>query len=99
MRSVVEDSEGARVCGINVDGVYAMSFGLGIGLTVASGVLLTMFIPVGINPYMGERIYPQGICHRGSRWVVIALWGLFRRAGFRVDRKRLLYAICADSRG
>ncbi len=53
MRSVVEDSEGARVCGVNVQGVYAMSFALGIGLTVASGVLLTMFIPVGINPYMG----------------------------------------------
>jgi branched-chain amino acid transport system permease protein len=53
MRSVVEDSEGARVCGVNVDGVYAASFALGIGLTVASGVLLTMFIPVGINPYMG----------------------------------------------
>ncbi len=53
MRSVVEDSEGARVCGVNVGGVYAMSFALGIGLTVASGVLLTMFIPVGINPYMG----------------------------------------------
>jgi branched-chain amino acid transport system permease protein len=53
MRSVVEDSEGARVCGINVEGVYAMSFALGIGLTTTSGVLLTMFIPVGINPYMG----------------------------------------------
>lgn len=53
MRSVVEDSEGARVCGVNVEGVYAMSFAMGIGLTVASGVLLTMFIPVGINPYMG----------------------------------------------
>jgi branched-chain amino acid transport system permease protein len=53
MRSVVEDSEGARVCGVNVEGVYATSFALGIGLTVASGVLLTMFIPVGINPYMG----------------------------------------------
>jgi branched-chain amino acid transport system permease protein len=53
MRSVVEDSEGARVCGINVGGVYALSFALGIGLTVVSGVLLTMFIPVGINPYMG----------------------------------------------
>ena len=52
-RSVVEDSEGARVCGVNVGGVYAWSFALGIGLTVASGVLLTMFIPVGINPYMG----------------------------------------------
>ncbi|MBW2056896.1 MAG: branched-chain amino acid ABC transporter permease [Deltaproteobacteria bacterium] len=53
MRCVVEDSEGARVCGVNVDGVYALSFALGIGLTVLSGVLLTMFIPVGINPYMG----------------------------------------------
>ncbi|MBW1767519.1 MAG: branched-chain amino acid ABC transporter permease [Deltaproteobacteria bacterium] len=53
MRSVVEDSEGARVCGVNVGWVYALSFALGIGLTVLSGVLLTMFIPVGINPYMG----------------------------------------------
>jgi branched-chain amino acid transport system permease protein len=53
MKSVVEDSEGARVCGINVGWVYAESFALGIGLTVLSGVLLTMFIPVGINPYMG----------------------------------------------
>lgn len=53
MRSVVEDAEGARVCGVNVGGVYALSFALGIGLTVVSGVLLTMFIPVGINPYMG----------------------------------------------
>jgi branched-chain amino acid transport system permease protein len=53
MRSVVEDDVGARVCGINVDWQYALSFSLGIGLTVTSGVLLTMFIPVGINPYMG----------------------------------------------
>ena len=53
VRSVVEDSEGARVCGINVGWMYALSFAIGIGLTVASGVLLTMFIPVGINPYMG----------------------------------------------
>ena len=53
VRSVIEDSEGARVCGINVNGAYALSFALGIGLTVTSGVFLTMFIPVGINPYMG----------------------------------------------
>jgi branched-chain amino acid transport system permease protein len=53
MRSVVEDDVGARVCGVNVDWEYALSFSLGIGLTVTSGVLLTMFIPVGINPYMG----------------------------------------------
>lgn len=55
LRSVVEDSEGAQVCGINVDWQYALSFSLGLGLTVASGVLLTMFIPVGINPYMGGQ--------------------------------------------
>jgi len=53
MRTVVEDSEGARVCGVNVDWIYALSFAIGIGLTVMSGVFLTMFIPVGINPYMG----------------------------------------------
>lgn len=56
MRSVVEDSEGARVCGVNVESVYALSFALGVGLTVVSGVLLTMFIPVGINPYMGGSL-------------------------------------------
>lgn len=53
MRTVVEDSEGARVCGVNVDWIHALSFAIGIGLTVMSGVFLTMFIPVGINPYMG----------------------------------------------
>lgn len=53
MRSVVEDNVGARVCGVNVDWEYALSFSLGIGLTVTSGVLLTMFISVGIHPYMG----------------------------------------------
>jgi branched-chain amino acid transport system permease protein len=53
IRAVMEDREGATVCGINVDGIYALSFSVGIGLTVASGNLLTLFVPVGINPYMG----------------------------------------------
>ncbi len=53
VRAVMEDSEGARVCGVNVEAVYALSFSLGIGLTVLSGNLLTLFVPVGINPYMG----------------------------------------------
>lgn len=53
IRAVIEDSEGARVCGVNVERIYALSFGLGIGLTVLGGTLLTLFIPVGINPYMG----------------------------------------------
>jgi branched-chain amino acid transport system permease protein len=53
LRAVVEDKEGARVCGINVDRMYALSFSIGIGLTVMSGVILTFFISVGLNPYMG----------------------------------------------
>ena len=53
VRAVVEDSEGARVCGVDVGWIYALSFAIAIGLTVMSGVFLTMFIPVGINPYMG----------------------------------------------
>ncbi len=53
VRAVVEDSEGAAVCGVNVGWIYALSFAIAIGLTVMSGVFLTMFIPVGINPYMG----------------------------------------------
>jgi branched-chain amino acid transport system permease protein len=55
LRSVVEDSLGARVCGVNVDRQYAVSFALGVGLTVASGALITMFIPVGISPTMGGQ--------------------------------------------
>mgnify|MGYP001583373760 CR=1 FL=1 len=53
IRAVIEDTEGAYVCGINVDGIYALSFAIGVGLTVVGGTLLTLFIPVGINPYMG----------------------------------------------
>lgn len=53
IRAVIEDSEGARVCGVNVEWMYGVSFALGTGLTVLGGTLLTLFIPVGINPYMG----------------------------------------------
>lgn len=53
IRAVIQDAEGAMVCGINVGRVYAFSFALGIALTTVSGALVTLFIPVGINPYMG----------------------------------------------
>ncbi len=53
VRAVVEDREGAMTCGIDVNKIYALSFSLGIGLTVLSGVLVTLFVPVGINVYMG----------------------------------------------
>ncbi len=53
IRAVVEDKEGALACGINVDRIYALSFSLGIALTVVGGVLVATFTPVGINVYMG----------------------------------------------
>lgn len=53
VRAVVDDREGAMTCGIDVNKVYTLSFSLGISLTVLSGVLVTLFVPVGINVYMG----------------------------------------------
>jgi branched-chain amino acid transport system permease protein len=54
IRAVVQDPVGAQMVGIDVDRVFALSTAIGIGLTTAGGVLLTLFIPVGINPYMGD---------------------------------------------
>ena len=79
MRSVVEDNIGARVCGVNVDWEYALSFSLGIGLTVASGVLLTMFISVGINPYMGGEYTLKAFNAQDGHAIRMAL-----RAGIQV---------------
>jgi branched-chain amino acid transport system permease protein len=53
IRAVVQDPVGAVVVGINVDRVFAASAAIGIATTTVGGVFLTLFIPVGINPYMG----------------------------------------------
>ena len=37
------DSEGARLVGINIDNIYAITFGLGISCVGAAGVLLATF--------------------------------------------------------
>ncbi|RJQ25207.1 MAG: branched-chain amino acid ABC transporter permease [Peptococcaceae bacterium] len=70
VRAVVEDRQGAMVCGINVQKVYALSFALGIALTVTGGVLVTLFVPVGINPYMGHE-------YTLKAFVIAVLGGLF----------------------
>ena len=80
IRSVMEDGEGARVCGVNVEGIYALSFAIGIGLTVLGGTLLTLFIPVGINPYMGG-IYTLKAFVIAVLGGLISPWGAFY-AGF-----------------
>lgn len=54
VRAVVQDPVGAQIVGINVERVFVVSTAIGIALTTAGGVLLTLFIPVGINPYMGD---------------------------------------------
>ncbi len=80
IRAVIEDSEGARVCGINVEGIYALSFAIGVGLTVSGGTLLTLFIPVGINPYMGG-IYTLKAFVIAVLGGLVSPWGAFY-AGF-----------------
>ncbi|MGI6035298.1 MAG: branched-chain amino acid ABC transporter permease [Limnochordia bacterium] len=45
------DSEGARLVGINIDNIYAITFGLGISCVGAAGVLLATFYY--IFPYVG----------------------------------------------
>ncbi|MEB3861035.1 MAG: branched-chain amino acid ABC transporter permease [Desulfurococcales archaeon] len=54
IRAVVQDKEGAMVVGVDVDRIYAISFALGIMVTVASGSILAMYLQSGIHPYMGE---------------------------------------------
>lgn len=80
IRAVMEDSEGALVCGVNVGGIYALSFALGLGLTVLGGTLLTLFIPVGINPYMGG-IYTLKAFVIAVLGGLVSPWGAFY-AGF-----------------
>ncbi|MEM2204547.1 MAG: branched-chain amino acid ABC transporter permease [Sulfolobales archaeon] len=54
LRAVVQDPVGAYICGINVQRIYAVSLGIGLGLTILGGVLLTLYNPTGIYPYMGH---------------------------------------------
>jgi len=54
LRAVVQDPVGAYICGINVQRIYSMSVGIGLGLTMLGGVSLTLYNPTGIYPYMGQ---------------------------------------------
>lgn len=80
LRALVEDQEGAMVCGINVNRLFALGFSIAIAFTVMSGSLLTLFIPVGINPYMGGEYTLRAfvIATLGS---LTSPWGAFY-AGF-----------------
>jgi branched-chain amino acid transport system permease protein len=51
IRATAQDRRSARLVGINVDRVYAITFALGCALVGAAGVLLSPLFPV--NPYTG----------------------------------------------
>jgi len=54
VRAVIQDPEGAIICGVNVEMIYLLMVALGIGLTTASGALLGIYHQQGINPYIGH---------------------------------------------
>jgi len=90
IRAVVEDREGAMVCGIDVNRIFSLSFAIGIGLTVLSGVLVTLFVSVGINVYMGADYTLKGFVIAvlgglGSPWgafIAGFLFGLFENGSY-----------------
>lgn len=51
IRATAQDRRSARLTGVNVDRVYAITFALGCALVGAAGVLLSPLFPV--NPYTG----------------------------------------------
>ena len=51
IRATAQDRRSARLVGVNVDRVYAVTFALGCALVGAAGVLLSPLFPV--NPYTG----------------------------------------------
>lgn len=51
IRATAQDRRSARLVGINVDRIYALTFALGCALVGAAGVLLAPLFPV--NPYSG----------------------------------------------
>ncbi|MCE4604779.1 MAG: branched-chain amino acid ABC transporter permease [Aeropyrum sp.] len=92
MRAVVQDKEGAMVVGINVDRIYALSYTLGIMITVASGSVLAIYLQSGIHPYMGEIYTLKGfvIAVMGGLGSIIGafvagvLFGLFENASYLI---------------
>jgi branched-chain amino acid transport system permease protein len=92
VRAVVQDPVGAQVVGIDVERVFLLSTAMGIGITTLGGVMLTLFIPVGINPYMGG-IYTLisfviavmgGLGSIMGAYMAGLLFGVFQSVGYYV---------------
>ena len=51
VRSVTQDSVGARICGVRAGAIHAATVAFGSGIAAVAGVLYTLNYP--INPYEG----------------------------------------------
>jgi len=54
IRAVIWDSGAAAICGVNVKATLALGFALGSALAFIGGSLIVVYLPTGINPYMGH---------------------------------------------
>jgi branched-chain amino acid transport system permease protein len=54
IRAVIWDSGAAAICGINVKNTLTIGFSLGSALAFVGGTLIVVYLPTGINPYMGQ---------------------------------------------
>ncbi len=71
-RALSENPVAAVLMGIDVNRMYAVAFGISAGLGVASGVVLSIIVP--ITPFMGLPLLVKGFC-------IIVLGGLGSLAG------------------
>lgn len=53
LRAASQNLDGARVCGVNIDGMRTLSFALGAGIAAAAGALLSMIY--AYNPDTGSQ--------------------------------------------
>jgi branched-chain amino acid transport system permease protein len=70
-RALAENKTAAVLMGIDVNKLYAIAFGISVGLGVASGVVLSIIVP--ITPFMGLPLL-KGFC-------IIVLGGLGSLSG------------------
>jgi branched-chain amino acid transport system permease protein len=54
IRAVIWDPGAAAICGVNVKRTLAIGFALGSALAFIGGSLIVVYLPTGINPYMGH---------------------------------------------
>ena len=68
IRAYSQDIGAAKLMGVNPTMVAAVATGLGFAMTMAGGALLTVWLHVGIDPYLGQIYAPIS-------FVIVALGG------------------------